>query len=119
MNRDTRLLRLRIPLALLLGTFGILPAQAKQQLRLAAGGRTPYVILVGREPAVSEQLAAQELQKYLRQMTGALLPIVTEPGKRPYVAVGESAATQDLTMPYRYPGDDVFRIRTTGSNLLL
>src|SRR4029079_18730902 len=66
-----------------------------------------------------ERFAAEELQRYLAQITGATLPIVSEAGTAPILAVGESAATQAVRGASRYPGDDSFRIRTVGANLIL
>jgi hypothetical protein len=87
-----------------------------EPIKLAVDAKSDYVILIGANANVTERFAAEELQKYLGKIIGAKLPIVTEAGKSPFVAVGDISG---LNVPSRWEGDDGFRIRTVGSNILL
>lgn len=85
-------------------------------IKLAVGGKSDYVILVGEKADVTERFAAEELQEYVEKITGAKLPIVTDAGNSPFVAVG---AVTGLNVPSRWDGDDGYQIRTVGSNIAL
>lgn len=87
-----------------------------EPIKLAEGGESSYVILVGSNPNATQHFAAEELQKYLERITGARLPIVVDAGKSPFIAVGKVAG---IDVPSRYEGDDAFRIRSSGSNVLI
>ncbi|HOF89824.1 MAG TPA: DUF4838 domain-containing protein, partial [Armatimonadota bacterium] len=91
---------------------------------------TPYIRTIwgNGSPAAKVRLAANELQSYLQQITGATLPIVSDsntfkPGQ-PLVLVGESALTKDVTL--RYPRgvtkdflEEGYGIATRGNVLVL
>lgn len=89
---------------------------AAEPIRLAENGKSSYVILIGANPNITERFAAEELQKYLEKITGAKLPISTDAGRSPFLAVGECAR---LDVPSRYEGDDGYRIRTRGTNVAI
>ena len=64
-------------------------------LTLTQNGKSDYTIVIGAEASPSERHAAQELQSFLEQISGARLPISTE--MRPkMVLVGDSAVLQAL-----------------------
>ena len=56
--------------------------QAASPITLSSNGATEYAILIPENPTPVQQTAANELQFYLREMTGAEFPIVKEDPKR-------------------------------------
>lgn len=86
---------------------------------LARDGHSTYSILVAPGATATERYAAGELQRYLKQITGARLPITTNAAREPLVSVGNNPFASNVHVPSRYPGDDAFRIRTVGTNLVL
>lgn len=87
-----------------------------EPIELASNGGSSYVILLDEKASATERFAAEELQKYFEKITGAKLPIAADPGKSPFIAVGEIAG---IDVPSRYEGDDAFRIRTIGPNIAI
>lgn len=55
-----------------------LAVAAPRELVIVAGGRSTYSIAVPDAASPAEHYAAQELQHFLRQMSGVALPVVTE-----------------------------------------
>lgn len=54
------------------------------ELTLASGGHTDYTIMLPSKPTTEDQKAADDLAMWLKQMTGAIFPIVNEgSGYRP------------------------------------
>jgi len=72
-------------------SFDPAAAQAAQDTFLAKGGRAEAVIVVGRDAGDFYRWVAGELQRYVRQLSGAELPIVTSdklPAQKPLIVVG-------------------------------
>ena len=88
---------------------------------LFRNGKSKYQIVVSPEASASEQTAARELQQYIRQMSGAELPVTDNlkaRGRRIFVGwnprVGELSGQ---TEPAR--DDESFCYRTVGHDLLI
>ncbi len=83
----------------LLGIFagGFVVSLAGQAL-LVEDGQPRAAIVIAGEPTRMQQLAAEELQKYIKKISGAELPIGTAPvGELPMtIYVGESEHTREL-----------------------
>src|SRR5258708_30113299 len=62
-----------------------------ENLKLAAAGRSTYVIVLKAQAPLPERFAAEELQKYIRLISGATLPVVETASGRPAILVGEAA----------------------------
>ena len=87
---------------------------------LFAGGKSKYRIVLSGTASTSEQTAAAELQKYIREVSGAELPIVTDlstKGARIFVGyntrVGEIIGQKDIdeldeSFTYESRGKDIF-----------
>lgn len=60
------------------------------------GGQANADIVIAEQPTRMQRLAAEELQTYLRKITGATLPIVTEPAAPVQIYVGRSRHTERL-----------------------
>lgn len=103
-----------IAIACLFGLAGTL--FAAEPIKLAVGGKSTYVIVVGEKADATERFAAEELQKYIEKISGAKLTISADAGESPFIAIGECSG---MDVPSRYEGDDAYRIRSVDSNLLL
>jgi hypothetical protein len=91
---------------------------------LARDGVSTYVILLPDAPHPAEQTAAQELQAFLKQATGAELPLLAEsaaPRGKPAIAVGPCRLAQRIAPGLdlgALPADAIV-IKTAGVGLLL
>ncbi len=93
-------------------------------LSLARDGKSDTVIVVAADAIAPEQTAARELQAFLRQVTGAELPIRPEaevPADAAQIVVGPSARFRALAPDVDLDalGRDGIVLRTAGSRLLL
>jgi len=72
----------------LLAASGLLslPAPAAD-LTLASGGRSDYSIVVPHQAVLAEQHAATELAGFVKQMSGAVLPVVSDDAPLPGHAI--------------------------------
>lgn len=114
--RETFLRRLTIAVLLLMTATGSYAAHW-----LFKGGKSDYQIVVAANASTSEQTAAKELQEYIRQISGASLPIVhtADAGAR-HIYVGYSPEAAALTGAQRPEAEDEsFVYRTVGSDLLV
>jgi hypothetical protein len=72
-------------------------AAVADEVRIVAGGNPRAEIVIAEEPARMTRLAAEELQTYIEKISGATLPIVTEPGgDKLRIYVGISPHTEAL-----------------------
>jgi hypothetical protein len=71
------------------------PRQAQHRIAMVRDGKSSAVIVTGRSPTKSAQLAAAELQCHVEEITGAKLPVVTDDARLDgtHILVGESEAT--------------------------
>ena len=56
---------------------------AARPLELVRDGQSNYKIAISREASPSEKRGSEELQRFIEQMSGARLPIVTDEQKVP------------------------------------
>jgi Domain of unknown function (DUF4838)/Glycosyl hydrolase family 67 N-terminus/Domain of unknown function (DUF5107) len=89
-------------------------------LRLVENGKSDYSIVIAPDASQSERHGAEELQKFLEQMSGARLPITTDPQRR-MVLVGNSAALENLNLriPFADLGPEGFALKTSGHNVVI
>ncbi|HUZ47496.1 MAG TPA: DUF4838 domain-containing protein [Terriglobia bacterium] len=94
-----------------------------QPLELAADGKTNYSICLSRHASPSEIHGAQELQKFLGEISGATFPIVTDADKvqGKLVLVGNSSRLErlNLDIPFKSLGTEGFMLRTSHDNLVI
>jgi hypothetical protein len=93
-------------------------------LTLAADGKTSYVIAVSGSAIPAEQTAAQQLARYLKEITGAEFRIVTDTQAvdAPHrIVVGRPQAGRDHLADIAWDrlGNDGIVIRTVGDDLFL
>jgi len=87
-----------------------------RQVVLVAGGRSDYVIVRNGQAPTPEQFAAQELQKYIRLISGVELRIVERPGGPKVIWVGQAAGSAEQL---KDRGEDSYLIRVAGGNVYL
>ena len=95
---------------------------AEEQLFLANSGRPQAAIAVGPQAAAFDRWVAGELQRYLKELTGAELPVVTSdhlPAQTPLVIVGgpqvnplSAAAQQQKLLDFTGLKPDGFLLKT-------
>src|SRR5438034_11618857 len=97
-------------LTMLFATCLAVPASAN--LTLVKDGKSDYVIVTAPDPTPAEQRGASELQGYIKQMSGAELPIVAHPGAMPAHAIITGPGPANL-------GSEGFQIKTVGQRLAI
>ena len=108
---------------LLAAGFAAMPAKA---LTLIENGQPNATIVIAKDAPYKNQLAARELQAYLKKISGAELPIVTDEqdvsGKR--ILVGRSRFTDSLkiAIPNGWSLEEIkeaYLLKTSGDSLIL
>ena len=87
-------------------------SDAHAQVFIVDNGQAQADIVVARKPARGARLAAAELQAYIQKISGAKLPIATEPSKvyPAHIYVGASAHTRRLDVADDELKHDAFRM---------
>ncbi|MFN7934269.1 MAG: DUF4838 domain-containing protein [Bryobacteraceae bacterium] len=92
-------------------------------VQLARQGKSEYSIVLPAVAIPSEQRAAEELQRFLEEMSGARLPIVRDDQavSGGMILVGESAALRKLNLGIDVAGlgGEGFVLRTAGKHLVI
>ncbi len=100
-----------------------LSAGAARPLVLVRDGRSAYSICLSAQASPSERRGAEELQKFLEQMSGARLAIITDAGEAngDLVLVGNSSALERLRLeiPFAELGPEGFALKTAGRHLVI
>jgi len=103
-----------------LSTIGSLRAD---ELVLADRGRSSYRIVVAPDASPSTQHGAEELAKFLEEMTGAKLPIISDTGPigPREIILGENAHLRSLGLKIDFAdlGHEGYVIRTVGRHLVI
>ncbi|HLH54201.1 MAG TPA: DUF4838 domain-containing protein [Verrucomicrobiae bacterium] len=100
-------------------------ACAKDEFRLSSADKVPCPIVISAQTILSEQYAAQELQHYLKAMTGVDCPVVqdTAPFKRRQreILLGDNAHSRQLGLNIDLArlGSEGFELRTWGNKLII
>ncbi len=96
---------------------------AKQPLVLVKEGKSTYSICLSEAASPSEKHAADELQRFLEEMSGARLPIVTdaENPQGDLVLVGNSKLVEQVApkIAFERLGPEGFVLRTAGKRLAI
>lgn len=105
-------------------TAAVLACQAASAQVLVSEGTPGCVIVLGEDAIPAERTAAKELQSFVRQMSGAELPIATsaEPdAKRCRVFIGQTSQTQSILPGFNWGSlaHDGILIKRVGSDLIL
>ncbi len=94
-----------------------------QPLELAKNGTTKYSICLSSDASLSEVHGAEELQKFLGEISGATFPIVRDSGnvQGKLILVGNSRRVERLHpgIPIKSLGPEGFLLRTSHDDLLI
>lgn len=115
----------RLTLALFIAV-ALVRSGVAQDLVLADGGRSDYTIVLAEDASPATKYAADELQQWLLQMTGARLPILTT-GALPNGLLAREIAIGDSTHPHLSAlgietdtlGVEGYVLRTVGERLVI
>ena len=115
--------RLLVTLAML-AACGAAPARARGPgLVLADHGRTRYTIVIASAASPATRHAADELQGFLHEMTGADLPIVsdTTPATSHEILIGDSDRLHELGVAINFAalGAEGYVLRTVAQRLVI
>ncbi len=110
----------------LVGLAAAMSTAPPVELRLASGGRSDYAIVVPANASPSQQRAAQELQRFLQEITGAQLPVVDDEassleGVRKAIALGDNRLLQQsgIEVDWKALGDEGFSIIPKAPHLFI
>jgi len=89
-------------------------------LRLVQNGKSSYSIVIAPDASQSERHGAEELQKFLEEMSGARLPITSQ-SQRGMLLVGDSPALEKLNLriPFADLGPEGFVLKTSGQHVVI
>jgi len=88
---------------------------------IAENGKSKYNIVIGENASPSEKHGANELQMFLKEISGAELPIATDktPSGDHEIILGENSHLQKLGINIDTLGDEGFIIRTFDDKLII
>ncbi len=94
---------------------------AESELPLVQNGRSAYAIVYATNAPGSVRTAAQELQRYIEQSSGAKLPIVAgnASARSPFIALGDTPAARAAGLSVRDVPLEGFRLVSHGGNLFI
>jgi hypothetical protein len=99
------------------------PDPEREPLTLVKRGESTFIICTSETASPSEQHAAEELQKFVEEISGSRLPIVSDRDKPEgnLVLVGNSTLVESLAekIPFEKLGPEGFVLRTAGNRLLI
>jgi hypothetical protein len=109
--------------------LGVLPVRALDQregagpLVLVENGHSEYQIVISRDASPSTRYAAEELQRFIEQMTGAKLAVATDDADaKPHeIVIGASARLSSLKLDIDVEklGREGYIIQTVGQRLVI
>ena len=89
-------------------------------ISLVRRGRPAASIVIPSTPVPVERHAAEEFQRYIKQMSGAELPVTHSPAEgMPNVLIGSAAPLGGLELPEDALGFDGYVVKTSGEDLIL
>ncbi len=92
-------------------------------LQLASNGQTTYRIVLPAKAIASERYAAEELQQYLRRITGASFPVVSDTAApaQDEILLGDNqhASNAQVAVDYARLGPDGFAVYTDRHRLVI
>ena len=108
-----------IVLCAILGLIVVVQANAGD-IKLVKNGKSRYTIVLSKDASPSEKHAADELQRFVFEISGAKLPIAMEgkPLPKHMVVVGDGRAVRS-GIDLRALGDEGFAIKTVGPHLVI
>jgi alpha-glucuronidase len=99
------------------------PQDAPGGVALVENGKSDYVIVTAANASPSEKHAAAELQRFIREISGAELPIVTDAGnlQEHEIILGQNAHLKPagVEIDFTKLGNEGFTIRTSDERLII
>ena len=97
---------------------------SKQELQLSHNGESRYVIALADDALPAEETAALQLQQYIREVTGAVLPVRREnevASSAPQILVGAGPRVRSLLPEQNWQqlGKDGIVLKSVGDKLIL
>jgi len=93
------------------------------EMVLAEAARSPFQIVIAEQASPSERYGAEELQRFLQEMSGARLPIVTDaaPAGPHEIVLGNNARLKSLgaAIDFKALGAEGYVLRTVGPHLVI
>jgi len=92
-----------------------------KELVIASGKASQYVIVRGENAFPSEITAAEELQRYIKEISSADIPLITDtcPPAEKEILVGETNRAESRDVDLSGLGDDGFIIKTAGEKIVI
>ena len=92
-------------------------------IKLTAAGKSDYTLVLSNDASASEKHAAQEFQKFLREISGAELPVMTEgqtlPERMIVIGDGKTLRSLNASIDLEALGDEGFAIKSVGPHLVI
>ena len=106
---------------LICGCFTPAMLAVENETTLASDGKTDYTIVISENAKSSEVTAANELSKYLEQITGVCFPVVRDnmPETETEIVVGTTNREKSNPIDVSQLGDEGVRILSRGKKLFL
>jgi len=99
------------------------PFSPEKGLTVIREGRSEYRIVISRHASRSTEHGAIELQRFFHEMTGAVLPIVSDamPATECEIVLGKSSRldSSGIDIDFQSLGDEGYVIRTVGRRLVI
>ena len=115
-------MKLRFLLPVLIPVFALISG-CDTGSTLARKGKSDYTIVIAQNASPSTKYGAEELQKFLKQMTGADIPVVTdsEPMTEHEIIIGGNDHLKQLnqTIDFTALGDEGYMLITVGKHLVI
>ena len=97
---------------------------SETSITLVESGRSNYKIIIPEDPSPVEKTASGELQKYIKLMTGAKLPIVNENAVKlsvyeKYISIGETKLKEKANINNKNLNSDGYVIQTVADTLFI
>lgn len=107
---------------LILFLCAVTASGAARPIVLVENGASHYSIAISAEASPSEKRAAAELQRFLEEMSGARLPVVTDEergGDLILVGAGRGVDRLNLDIPFDKLGPEGFALKTAGRHVVI
>ena len=97
--------------------------QGQDEISLVENGQSRYTIVIAADVPLPVKFAAEELQKYLVQISGARLPVSTDGAPELAICLGEGSLPTDerdkLLLRLKGRGEDGYLMCCSGKRLVL
>jgi hypothetical protein len=102
-------------------SYSAVSAQNPEKFVIVKDGQPEAVIVVGKQAGEDEMFSAEELQSYIKKISGALIPIKKDDEEFPgnVIAVGRNKTNANANLAVDKLEREGFRIKTSGNVLSL